>query len=65
MTLTYDNGRGLIFTRTIGVDENYMFTIDDKVANTGGEAATVYPYGLVSRARAAPIPRATTSCMRA
>jgi YidC/Oxa1 family membrane protein insertase len=49
VTLTYNNGRGLTFTRTIGVDENYMFTIDDKVANTGGEAATVYPYGLVSR----------------
>ncbi|MGA7546734.1 MAG: membrane protein insertase YidC, partial [Methyloceanibacter sp.] len=49
VTLTYDNDRGLTFTRTIGVDENYMFTIDDKVANTGGDAATVYPYGLVSR----------------
>jgi YidC/Oxa1 family membrane protein insertase len=49
VTLTYDNGKGLTFTRTVGVDENYMFTIDDKVANTGTEAATVYPYGLVSR----------------
>ncbi|WP_108681803.1 membrane protein insertase YidC [Methyloceanibacter sp. wino2] len=49
ITLTYDNGEGLTFTRTISVDDKYMFTIDDKVANTGTEKATIYPYGLVSR----------------
>ena len=26
-----------------------MFTIDDKVANTGSDPVTVYPYALVSR----------------
>ena len=26
-----------------------MFTIDDKVANTGSEAVTLHPYALVSR----------------
>ena len=35
VTLTYDNGKGLLFTRTISVDENYMFTIADSVANKG------------------------------
>jgi YidC/Oxa1 family membrane protein insertase len=49
VTLTYDNGNGLVFTRTISVDDKYMFTIDDKVTNTGSEAVTIYPYGLVSR----------------
>ena len=49
MTLTYDNGKGLKFTRTISVDDKYMFTVDDKVANTGSEAVTLYPYALVSR----------------
>jgi YidC/Oxa1 family membrane protein insertase len=49
ITLTYDNGEGLKFTRTISVDDKYMFTITDKVTNTGTEAATIYPYGLVSR----------------
>ncbi|MEM9591259.1 MAG: membrane protein insertase YidC [Pseudomonadota bacterium] len=49
ITLTYDNGEGLQFTRSISVDDKYMFTIDDKVTNTGTEAATIYPYGLVSR----------------
>ncbi len=49
VTLTYDNGKGLVFTRIISVDDNYMFTIDDKVANSGGAAVGLYPYGLVSR----------------
>jgi YidC/Oxa1 family membrane protein insertase len=49
VTLTYDNGKGLVFTRTIGVDDNYMFTVTDAVANSGSEAVTIYPYGLVSR----------------
>ena len=49
VTLTYDDGRGLTFTRTISIDDKYMFTIVDKVANTGSEAVTLYPYALVSR----------------
>jgi YidC/Oxa1 family membrane protein insertase len=49
VTLTYDNGNGLVFTRTIGVDENYMFTVTDSVANNSSESVTLYPYGLVSR----------------
>jgi YidC/Oxa1 family membrane protein insertase len=49
VTLTYDNGKGLVFTRTIGIDDNYMFTVTDAVANTGSEPVTLYPYGLVSR----------------
>ena len=53
--LTYDNGNGLEFTRTISVDDKYMFTIDDEVANTGSEAVTLYPYALVSRHETPPI----------
>ncbi len=49
VTLSYDNGSGLKFTRTITLDDKYMFTIDDQVANTGAEAVTLYPYALVSR----------------
>lgn len=47
--LTWNNGEGLTFRRTIAVDANYMFTVDDEVENTGGDAATIYGYGLVSR----------------
>ncbi|MGZ8400389.1 MAG: membrane protein insertase YidC [Methyloceanibacter sp.] len=49
VTLTYDNGKGLKFTRTISVDDKYMFTVHDKIANTGSESVTIYPYALVSR----------------
>jgi YidC/Oxa1 family membrane protein insertase len=49
VTLSYDNGKGLKFTRTVSVDDKYMFTVADTVANTGGEGVTLYPYALVSR----------------
>src|SRR5713226_8636284 len=35
VTLTWDNGAGLVFTRSVAVDDNYMFTIRDSVRNTG------------------------------
>jgi len=55
VTLTYDNGRGLIFTRTIAVDDHYLFTITDRVANKGGSPVTLFPYGLISRHGTPPV----------
>ncbi|MGA8496926.1 MAG: membrane protein insertase YidC, partial [Xanthobacteraceae bacterium] len=49
VTLTYDNGVGLIFRRTIAVDERYLFTLKDEVANKGGNPVTLFPYALISR----------------
>jgi len=49
VTLTWDNGQGLTFTRQIAVDENYMFSVTDSVQNAGNAAVKLYPYGLVSR----------------
>jgi YidC/Oxa1 family membrane protein insertase len=49
VTLTYDDDHGLIFTRTISVDQNYLFHVKDQVENKGGSSVTLYPYGLVSR----------------
>jgi YidC/Oxa1 family membrane protein insertase len=49
VTLTYDNGKGLLFTRTVSVDENYMFTVADSVANKGTSSVSIAPYGLVLR----------------
>ena len=49
LTLSWDNGHGLVFERDIAIDRNYMFRITDRVRNTGGEAVTLLPYGLVSR----------------
>ncbi|HTV45018.1 MAG TPA: membrane protein insertase YidC [Stellaceae bacterium] len=47
--LTWDNGQGLHFTRTISVDQNYMFTVHDAVHNTGSAPVSLLPYGLISR----------------
>jgi YidC/Oxa1 family membrane protein insertase len=49
VTLTYDNGQGLEFRRTISVDENYLFTVKEDVVNKSGNPVTLYPYGLISR----------------
>jgi YidC/Oxa1 family membrane protein insertase len=55
VTLSFDNGKGLKFTRTIAIDDKYMFTVADMVANTGSEPATIYPYALVARHETPPI----------
>jgi YidC/Oxa1 family membrane protein insertase len=49
VTLTWDNGAGLLFKRVIAVDDKYMFTIADSVVNSGSAAATVQPFALVLR----------------
>jgi len=49
VTLTYANGQGLTFTRTIAVDDKYMFTVTDTVANTSATPITLAPYGSVQR----------------
>ncbi len=49
VVLSWDNGEGLTFRRTIAVDANFMFTVNDTVENTGADAATIYGYGLISR----------------
>jgi len=49
VTLTWDNGSGLRFTRTYAVDANYMFTVTESVENTADKPVTLYPYGLVTR----------------
>jgi YidC/Oxa1 family membrane protein insertase len=49
VTLTFDNGQGLLFTRTISVDERYLFSVKDDVANKGATPVTLFPYALISR----------------
>ncbi|WP_375454629.1 membrane protein insertase YidC, partial [uncultured Methylobacterium sp.] len=49
VTLTWDNGAGLVFRRILAVDDKYMFTVRDEVENKGAAAVTLYPYSLVSR----------------
>ena len=49
VTLTWDNGQGLLFRRTIAVDDDYLFTVTDEVANKSAAPVTLYPYALISR----------------
>ena len=49
VTLTYDNGEGLVFERTISLDEDFLFTIRQSVRNNSGDAVTLHPYALISR----------------
>ncbi|MGI9408125.1 MAG: membrane protein insertase YidC, partial [Hyphomicrobiaceae bacterium] len=49
VTLKHDNGNGLVFRRTISVDDNYLFTIRQEVENNSGAPVTLYPYALISR----------------
>ena len=49
VTLTWDNGEGLTFRRTISVDANYLFTIKDEVANAGAAPALATSSLMVKR----------------
>ena len=49
VTLTWDNGAGLRFTRRIAIDDQYLFTVTDTVANFGTRPITIAPYGRVVR----------------
>ena len=49
VTLSWDNGQGLVFKRTYAIDENYMFTVIQSVENKSDRPVTLHPYGLMSR----------------
>jgi YidC/Oxa1 family membrane protein insertase len=49
VTLTWDNGAGLIFKRTFAVDANYLFTITQSVDNKGTQPVELIPYSRVVR----------------
>ncbi len=49
VTLTWDNGKGLVFERTITVDDKFMFSLTDHVRNTSSAPVTLYPFGLIAR----------------
>ena len=49
VTLRWDNGRGLVFTRKISINDDYLITYDDSVVSSLNKAITMYPFGLVRR----------------
>ena len=49
VTLTFDNGSGVVFTRVVSVDKDFLFTFEDTVSNSGQAAVDIAPYGRVTR----------------
>jgi YidC/Oxa1 family membrane protein insertase len=49
VTLIYDNGEGLIFSKTIAVDENYLFTITRSVENKSATLVALLAYSRLKR----------------
>ena len=49
VTLTWDNGQGLVFHRTVAVDDEYMLTLSDTIDNKTAAPVALYPYSLILR----------------
>ena len=49
VTLTWDNGQGLVFSQIYEIDENYLVTVTQQVKNNTGAAVSINPYGLINR----------------
>ncbi len=47
--LRWDNGSGLVFKRSISLDKDYLFKIDDNVENNSASEVTLYPYARIYR----------------
>ncbi|MGE0827829.1 MAG: membrane protein insertase YidC [Hyphomonadaceae bacterium] len=54
VTLQLQTPDGLEITRTISIDDNYMFTIEDRVRNTAAGPRDLRPYGVVRRQNLPP-----------
>jgi len=49
VTLTWENGQGLLFQQVISIDEHYMFTVTQKVTNVGSSPVSLIPQGTLAR----------------
>jgi YidC/Oxa1 family membrane protein insertase len=49
VTLDWTNDKGIRFEREIALDDKYMFTITDRIANTSSDPVELTPYGRIAR----------------
>jgi YidC/Oxa1 family membrane protein insertase len=49
LTLSWTNSQGVRFEQVIALDEDYMFTVTQRIVNGGSEAVALAPFGLISR----------------
>lgn len=55
VTLTWDNGEGLTFTRTISVDDDYLFSVKQDVINKTANPVSFIPYARIQRQGTPPV----------
>jgi YidC/Oxa1 family membrane protein insertase len=60
VTLRWDNGAGQRFEIALSIDDAFMITAVQRIANTGSSAITARPYALVSRTGKSPDPDSWT-----
>ncbi|HYJ29296.1 MAG TPA: membrane protein insertase YidC [Allosphingosinicella sp.] len=56
VTLSWDNGRGILFEIILGVDDGYLFSVDQRVTNRGPGPVAARPFALVQRIGRSPDP---------
>ena len=61
VTLSWNNGRGQIFQIKLAVDDGYMFSAQQVVANAAPSAIAVRPFSLISRATPSADPSSWTT----
>ncbi|MBV8912611.1 MAG: membrane protein insertase YidC [Acetobacteraceae bacterium] len=49
VTLSWDNGAGLVFQIVLSIDDNYMFTAEQRVQNNSGAPVQLYPWARIRR----------------
>ncbi len=49
VTLNWTNDNGIRFERDIMLDDKYMFTVTDRIANASGNEVQLTPYGRIAR----------------
>ena len=49
VTLSWDNGAGLIFKIEIAIDTDYLFTVQQSVTNAGAQPVKLFPWSRIRR----------------
>ncbi|WP_335946625.1 membrane protein insertase YidC [Salipiger bermudensis] len=49
VTLRWESPAGLVFRRTISIDEDFMFSVTQSVENAGNGTVSAAPYGIIAR----------------
>jgi YidC/Oxa1 family membrane protein insertase len=61
VTLSWDNGQGQLFQILLSVDDDYLFTVEQRITNRGAGPVAARPFGLVNRIGPSHDPTAWTN----